>query len=220
MADQKITQLPALTTPASTDVLAIVDIAANTTKKIEVQNLVSGVSVATQANTRLITATSVNDALQGEAQLTFDGTSLICGGNIEADSITETTTGTGSDGSFGQGATLIELSGSVVSAGYLYANTSTGWSDTSATSVGQVSTGLVAMATTNASGDGMVTRGIVNLAVDPGGQVGDAVYLDTASGQATTTPVSASGNVSRVIGYKVSTKIIYLNPSQDWIEIS
>jgi hypothetical protein len=76
------------------------------------------------------------------------------------------------------------------------------------------------MATTNASGDGMVTRGIVNLAVDPGGQVGDAVYLDTASGQATTTPVSASGNVSRVIGYKVSTKIIYLNPSQDWIEIS
>jgi hypothetical protein len=175
MADQKISQLPALTTPSSTDVLAIVDIGANTTKKIEVGNLVR---------------------------------------------ITETTTGTGSDGSFGQGALLIELSGSVVSAGYLYANTSTGWSDTSATSVAQVSTGLIAMATTSASGDGMVTRGIVNLAVDPGGQVGDAVYLSTTPGQATTTPVSAQGNVSRVIGYKVATKIVYLNPSQDWIEIS
>ena len=66
MADQKISQLPALTTPSSTDVLAIVDIGANTTKKIEVGNLVR---------------------------------------------ITETTTGTGSDGSFGQGALLIELSG-------------------------------------------------------------------------------------------------------------
>ena len=220
MANQKITELTALSSPAATDVLAIVDLGTNTTKKIEVQNLVSGVSVASQANNRIITATSVNDALQGEAQLTFDGTSLICGGNIEADSITETTTGTGSDGGFGQGATLIELSGSTVIVGFLYANTSSGWVGTTATSVSTLSTGLIAMATTSASGDGMVTRGLVSLAVDPGGQIGDVVYLDTTSGRTTTTPVSASGNVSRVIGYKVATKIIYLNPSQDWIEIS
>mgnify|MGYP003144827105 CR=1 FL=1 len=42
MADKQITDLNALTTPAATDVLAIVDVAGNETKKIEVQNLVSG----------------------------------------------------------------------------------------------------------------------------------------------------------------------------------
>lgn len=42
MADKTITDLTALATPASTDVLAIVDVAANETKKIEVQNLVTG----------------------------------------------------------------------------------------------------------------------------------------------------------------------------------
>ena len=42
MADQKISQLPELTTPANTDVLAIVDVAANTTKKIQVGNLPGG----------------------------------------------------------------------------------------------------------------------------------------------------------------------------------
>ena len=42
MADQKISQLPELTTPADADVLAIVDVAANTTKKIQVGNLPGG----------------------------------------------------------------------------------------------------------------------------------------------------------------------------------
>lgn len=51
MADQKISQLPALTTPASTDVLAIVDVAANTTKKIEVQNLVGSGGGVTSVDT-------------------------------------------------------------------------------------------------------------------------------------------------------------------------
>lgn len=58
MADQKISQLPALTTPASTDVLAIVDVAANTTKKIEVQNLVgTGGGVSAVTGTAPITST-------------------------------------------------------------------------------------------------------------------------------------------------------------------
>ena len=45
MADKTITELNPLVTPASTDVLAIVDVAGNETKKIEVGNLVdSGVT--------------------------------------------------------------------------------------------------------------------------------------------------------------------------------
>jgi hypothetical protein len=42
MADKKISQLTALTTPATDDLLAIVDITANETKKITVANLLSG----------------------------------------------------------------------------------------------------------------------------------------------------------------------------------
>jgi hypothetical protein len=61
MADQKISQLPPLTAPASTDVLAIVDVAANTTKKIEVQNLVgSGGGVTDVTGAAPITSTGGN----------------------------------------------------------------------------------------------------------------------------------------------------------------
>jgi len=42
MANKKITELTALTTPASTDVLAIVDVAGAETKKITVANLTGG----------------------------------------------------------------------------------------------------------------------------------------------------------------------------------
>lgn len=75
MADQKISQLPALTTPASTDVLAIVDVAANTTKKIEVQNLVSSGGSGT--------VTSVDVA--GGTGLTSTGGPINTSGTITVD---------------------------------------------------------------------------------------------------------------------------------------
>jgi len=45
MADKTITELNPLVTPASTDVFAIVDVAANETKKIEAQNILSDTAV-------------------------------------------------------------------------------------------------------------------------------------------------------------------------------
>ena len=56
MADKKITDLAALTTPANNDVLAIVDVAANITKKVTVSNLVSG-GVTAVTGTAPITST-------------------------------------------------------------------------------------------------------------------------------------------------------------------
>ena len=44
----------------------------------------SGVSVANQADNRLITATGTTDALNGEANLTYDGTSLLLGSGAVA----------------------------------------------------------------------------------------------------------------------------------------
>lgn len=56
MANKKITELTALTTPASTDVLAIVDVAGAETKKITVANLTSGGGLLTQVETTVTNA--------------------------------------------------------------------------------------------------------------------------------------------------------------------
>ncbi len=62
MADQKISQLPELTIPASTDVLAIVDVTANTTKKIQVSNLPGGTGGGVTAVTGTAPITSSGGA--------------------------------------------------------------------------------------------------------------------------------------------------------------
>lgn len=56
MANKKITELTALTTPASTDVLAIVDVAGAETKKITVANLTGGGGLLTQVETTVTNA--------------------------------------------------------------------------------------------------------------------------------------------------------------------
>jgi hypothetical protein len=56
MANKKITELTALTTPASTDVLAIVDVSGAETKKITVANLTGGAGLLTQVETTVTNA--------------------------------------------------------------------------------------------------------------------------------------------------------------------
>ena len=56
MANKKITELTALTTPAATDVLAIVDVAGAETKKITVANLTGGGGLLTQVETTVTNA--------------------------------------------------------------------------------------------------------------------------------------------------------------------
>ena len=70
--------------------------------------------------------------------------------------------------------------------------------------------------------NGMVTRGFVYVSADPGGSVGDVVYLSAATdGLLTTTaPTGTTGFVVRVVGHKVGTNIIYFNPSNDFITLA
>jgi hypothetical protein len=68
--------------------------------------------------------------------------------------------------------------------------------------------------------DGFITRGIVYVATDPGGSVGDLVYLSTINNRLTTTAPSANGNVVRIVGHKLGTNLIYFNPSTNWVELS
>lgn len=181
----------------------------------------SGVSVTNQSDNRIITATAVTDTLTGESNLTYDGTKLDVTGAVEADAIHIGAQGLVSAGDYGHGAELLlGYTGGAVAGNCRYLRSTGTWSNSTATNIGQWSTNILAIATSSLLTTGLLTRGIVYLATDPGGVIGDVVYLSTTAGQFSTVPVGTSGNISRVVGYKLATNIIFFNPSQDWIEIS
>ena len=77
------------------------------------------------------------------------------------------------------------------------------------------SDGLLAVALgTESDESGMLIRGFVTLEHDPGA-IGDVLYAShTATGEATATKPTGSGNVVRIIGYCLGAedKKIYFNP--------
>ena len=122
MADKKITDLTALTTPANNDVLAIVDVAANITKKVSVSDLVSGAVTGVTA-TAPITSTGGNTPDIGISAATTsaagsmsaaDKTKLdgIAAG-AEVGTVTSVTAGTGLSGGTITGSGTIALNASV-----------------------------------------------------------------------------------------------------------
>ena len=70
MANKKITELTALTVPASTDVLAIVDVAGAETKKITVANLTATGGLLTQV-ARTVTNAEVLTMLHSDTPITL-----------------------------------------------------------------------------------------------------------------------------------------------------
>lgn len=127
MADQKITDLPALTTPASTDVLAIVDVANNTTKKIAVSNLVGPSGVTDVTATAPITSsgggtpdigitaatTSAAGSMSAADKTKLDGIAA----GAQVGTVTEVATGTGLSGGPITGTGTIALANTAVTAG-------------------------------------------------------------------------------------------------------
>tara|TARA_R110001632_G_scaffold6260_4_gene25395 strand:+ start:1969 stop:4344 length:2376 start_codon:yes stop_codon:yes gene_type:complete len=179
------------------------------------------ITVTNQADNRIITATSVTDTLTGESNLTYDGTTLDVTGAVEADAIHIGAQGLVSAGDYGKGAELlIGYTGAVLAGECHYLRTNGAWAEATASNIGAWSTGILAIGTSSLLTTGLLTRGIVYLATDPGGSVGNVVYLSITNGEFSTVPVGTTGNISRVVGYKLATNIIMFNPSQDWIEIS
>ena len=77
MSNKRITDLTELTTPTTDDVFPIVDIATNTTQKVQVGNLPIQTAVTTALATKqdtLVSATNIK---------TIEGQSLLGGGNID-----------------------------------------------------------------------------------------------------------------------------------------
>ena len=190
------------------------------------------ITINTNADNRLITGSGTANTLNGESNLTFNGSELSVTGDVTT---TGKISGQGSSVAVGKLETAIATAGSAgqvglnaevvtittttsLNAGYVYYLGSSAWTASDADAVAS-SVGLMGVATSASSATGMVIRGIVYVATDPGGSVGDVVYLSTATGRLTTTAVG-TGDVSRVMGYKIGTNLVFFNPSQDWIEIS
>jgi len=192
-----------------------------------------GVTVNNQAANRLVACSSSTDVLDGEANLTFNGSTLSVTGDISttgqlsgngssvAVSKLETSIGGASSaGDLGLNAEIVTITTTTgLNAGYVYYLGASAWTSAAATSVAAAS-GMMAVATGTSSANGMCIRGIVCVATALGGSIGDVVYLSTATGRMTTTAVSSTGNVNRVMGYKVASYKMFFNPSQEWIEIS
>ena len=172
------------------------------------------------ANNRIITATGT-DGINGESTLTYDGSKLDVTGGVEADSIHIGAQGLTTAGDYGHGAELLlGYTGATAAGDCLYLRSNGSWAGSNAGTLGAHSKGILGISTATDASGGLATRGIVYLNVDPGGSVGDPIYLSTTSGDLTASVVTATGNISRVVGYKLATNIIMFNPSQDWIEIS
>lgn len=124
-------------------------------------------------------------------------------------------------GQYGKGAEVWYQGTSTPRAGDVYyLNSSGDWANTDASAVA-TSKGMLSVAVgIDSDVNGMVIKGFVYLATDPGGSVGDVVYLSETTNKVTSTAPITSAAVVRVCGYKVATNVIYFNPSQDWIELS
>lgn len=126
-----------------------------------------------------------------------------------------------SAGDTGLGAEVITLGGTNnIIQGAVFYKTSTSWGAANATSAGLAAYGFLGVSKGGNMADGFVTRGIVYVGSDPGGSVGDIVYLSTTNNRLTTTAPSANGNIVRVVGHKVGTNLVYFNPSTNWVELS
>ena len=129
--------------------------------------------------------------------------------------------GASSAGDIGLGTEVIDLGGTNnILQGAVFYKTSTSWGAANATSAGQAAYGFLGISKGGNMADGFITRGIVYVATDPGGSVGDLVYLSTINNRLTTTAPSANGNVVRIVGHKLGTNLIYFNPSTNWVELS
>ena len=92
MADSKISELTALTTPASDDVLAIVDTSAGVTKKIAISNLATSSEVVDDTSPQLggdldVNGNAITSASNGHIEITPNGTGKVGIGTASPNSL-------------------------------------------------------------------------------------------------------------------------------------
>ena len=211
--------------PTGVDNSVVIKDSDNVLKTDEIDSRVWGsalVDASNGVNNRIATFTDSN-SIDGDANFTFDGTDAILSGILAASTIKITPQGASSAGTYGPGSRIFYTSVTSpdpISAGYVYYYNSAAWgsadADNESTSKGWMAVATAAAAAGDPS-DGMLLEGPVYMATDPGGSAGDPVYLSTAAGRLTSTQ-PGSGTIVRIMGYQISTNVVYFNPSPDWIK--
>jgi hypothetical protein len=113
--------------------------------------------------------------------------------------------------------TVLSIGTLGLTVGTVYYWNGTEWADANAGAVATAD-GLMGISTVSGVAPDVLVSGIIQLASVPGA-VGDPLYLDTTNGLLTATAPTGSGQIVRVMGYKLDTNRVYFNPSQDWLEI-
>ena len=188
----------------------------------QAQDATGGVDTSgTPANNQLAVFTDA-DTIEGDAGLTWDGNKLSADALDLEYSTTLATAGDHSQGAkvtYNFGTTTFSMTRGDV----YYFNG--GWVQSDADAVSSAS-GLLAVATGTTSTVGMLLSGVVRVADNTGfssASPGDVLYLDTNLGHVTSdVSTYTTGDVVRVVGYVINAtnKIIYFDPSRDWIELS
>jgi len=176
---------------------------------------------------RIVTATGT-DAMNAEANLTFDGSQLTVAGSVRAASILHAISGNNA-GDFGPGAEILTgISDDSVTAGEIYVLRNGVWTlidaDLETTTIALAAVATSAAAASDSSA-GMLIRGAVTLnnAYTAGtDKEGAPVYASATAGEATLTAPSSSGQFVRLLGFSlnVSDKKMFFNPDNTFVEIA
>ena len=97
-----------------------------------------------------------------------------------------------------------------------YMASSTVWTVADNTGLGNAYEGFMGVSMGTNASSGFVIEGCIYMNNDPGGSVGDPVYLST-SGNLTVTVPTGTGDAIRLMGHKIATNVVYFRPSNDWI---
>jgi hypothetical protein len=186
-----------------------------------------GVTINNNVDTYLVTATGTSNTLDGEANLTFDGTTLQVVGNARIDAIDVRSDASTTIGDWAEGAQIARdwaaAGGPALTAGNIvYFSGSQQWTNAQANATGS-STRVLGVVTNNAIDSEIVLQGTVTINTDLATyQIGQPVYLSPlTAGRVTNVPPSSSGHIARYVGWVVDTSRdqIYFNPDFTYIQL-
>jgi hypothetical protein len=122
----------------------------------------------------------------------------------------------------GSGDVIYEGTNEVTAGVIYFLDTSLEWIEADADSEGYSKQLLaVALGTGGADEVGMLLRGMVILAYDPGSsRAGLPIYLSTDAGKATTTAPSEASDIVRIVGYSIDGPKVWFDPSPNYIELA
>ena len=122
----------------------------------------------------------------------------------------------------GSGDVIYEGTNEVTAGVIYFLDTSLEWTEADADSEGYSKQLLaVALGTGGADEVGMLLRGMVILAYDPGSsRAGLPIYLSTDAGKATTTAPSEASDIVRIVGYSIDGPKVWFDPSPNYIELA